>query len=160
LESIFRPCTNLAATVMDHGEVPAFVRRAFAAMTDGRRRPAALILPQDLMAAATQPNRDVPSERPRSEPDHPNAGDVVKLIEPAQRPILLAGGGAVWAGAAAEVRALAQRLECPAITTLNGKGILDERDPYSLGHARSFKARVVLPQADLLVALGCRFTEV
>lgn len=159
LESIFRPCTNLAATVMDNGEIPALVRRAFAAMTEGRRRPAALMLPQDLMAAPATSDRharslDVPA------PASPDVSSAVALLAQAQRPILLAGGGAVWANAAAELRELAQRLECPVVTTLNGKGTLDERDSYSLGHARSFKARVVLPQADLLVAIGCRFTEV
>ncbi len=82
------------------------------------------------------------------------------MLTRAQRPILLAGGGAVWSEAGPELHALARFLKCPIITTLNGKGIVDERDPFSLGHARSFKARAALPQADLLLALGCRFTEV
>lgn len=159
LESIFRPCTNLSATVMENGDIPALVRRAFAAMTEGRPRPAALILPQDLMAAAAASGTQTqPSQR--TDTPGPDAAKAVALIAQAKRPILLAGGGAVWANAAAELRTLAQRLECPVVTTLNGKGILDERDPYSLGHARSFKARVALPEADLLVAVGCRFTEV
>src|SRR5437868_4298034 len=45
LESIFRPCTKYAATVMDPGQIPDAVARAFGAMTTGRHRPAALILP-------------------------------------------------------------------------------------------------------------------
>jgi acetolactate synthase-1/2/3 large subunit len=72
----------------------------------------------------------------------------------------LAGGGAVWANASAEVRRLAERLDCPVLTSLNGKGILDERDPLSLGHARSMRARVALAHADAMLAIGCRFTEV
>src|SRR4029077_6260778 len=40
------------------------------------------------------------------------------------------------------------------------KGILDERDPLSLGHARSFRARIALAEADVMLAIGCRFTEV
>src|SRR5438309_3056787 len=50
LESIFRPCTKFVATVMDNEQIPTLVARAFAAMTTGRPRPAALILPQALMA--------------------------------------------------------------------------------------------------------------
>ncbi len=46
------------------------------------------------------------------------------------------------------------------MTSLNAKGILDERDPLSLGHARSARAKVVLPHADAMLAVGCRFTEV
>ena len=54
-----------------------------------------------------------------------------------RRPIILAGGGALWSGAAEAIEDLARRLGAPVITTLNGKGLLDERNPLSLGHARS-----------------------
>ena len=120
------------------------------------------MLPQDLMAAPVNRMPALEAERPSPELDA-GAADVqaaVELLTRARRPILLAGGGAVWADAGTELHTLAQRLDCPIITTLNGKGIIDERDPLSLGHARSFKARVALPEADLLVAVGCRFTEV
>src|SRR5437762_1780415 len=49
LEGIFRPCTKYAMTVMENRAIPGIVSRAWQAMTTGRPRPAALILPQDLM---------------------------------------------------------------------------------------------------------------
>jgi acetolactate synthase-1/2/3 large subunit len=168
LEAIFRPCTKLAATVMAPDEIPDLVEQAFAALTTGRRRPAALILPQDLMAAEAG-RVSLSKADHMSAPVHEYAAaddgvadihKAVDLLARARRPILLAGGGAVWAGAGPELKALAQKLDCPVITTLNAKGILDERDPSSLGHARSFKGRVALPHADVLLAVGCRFTEV
>src|SRR5262249_22789756 len=67
---------------------------------------------------------------------------------------------AVWANAGPEIRRLAGRLNCPVITTQQGKGILDERDPLSLGHARSARGRVAQEHADAMLAVGCRFTEV
>jgi acetolactate synthase-1/2/3 large subunit len=204
LEGIFRPCTKLAATVSANDQIPALVEQAFVALTTGRRRPAVLFFPQDLMAApATLTGhrvaplhtcdkcgkamalrqgprgpflactgypecRNAKAVDDRGNPLNPvsvvdvvpHLHEAVDLLARSQRPILLAGGGAVWAGAGPELHALAKKLDCPVITTLNGKGILDERDPLSLGHARSFKARALLPQADLLVAIGCRFTEV
>src|SRR5207249_630315 len=48
----------------------------------------------------------------------------------------------------------------PVVTTLNGKGLLDERHPASLGHGRSARAKVALPHADAMLAIGCRFTEI
>src|SRR5438132_5178262 len=45
-----------------------------------------------------------------------------------------------------EVRRLTERLDCPVLTSLNGKGILDERDPRALGHARSMRGRVAQAQ--------------
>jgi acetolactate synthase-1/2/3 large subunit len=80
------------------------------------------------------------------------------LLAGAVKPILLVGGGAL--GAIAEVRKLAEELSCPVVTTLNAKGLIDERDLLSLGHARSAKANVVMPHVDVMLAVGCRFTEV
>src|SRR6202048_948019 len=55
LESIFRPCTKYVGTVMDHRQIPDMVAQAFRAMTVGRPRPAALILPQHLMGTPASP---------------------------------------------------------------------------------------------------------
>jgi acetolactate synthase I/II/III large subunit len=163
LESIFRPCTKYVATITRNRQLPRVVARAFHAMTLGRPRPAALILPQDLMAmAAPTENADELPAPPAHAPFALTAeiGLAARLLATAERPILLAGGGALWAGAGAEVEELAHRVRCPVVTTLNAKGLLDERHPLSLGHARSVRARVVQPRADVMLAIGCRFTEV
>jgi thiamine pyrophosphate-dependent acetolactate synthase large subunit-like protein len=162
LERIFRPATKWCGTVREVDDIPKFLNQAFRAMTTGRPRPAALFLPQDLMR--------LPCLGPPGAPNEPLAVDraippkviaeVVELLSAADRPIILAGGGALWSGAAATIAALAERLGAPVITTLNGKGLLDERHPRALGHARSARARHALPHADLMLAVGCRFTEV
>ena len=172
LESIFRPCTKYVGTAMEHRQIPEMVERAFQAMTVGRPRPAALILPQDLMAAACSPLplgegpgvRDeapgISALTPNPSPRGRGESEAAALLAHAKHPILLAGGGAVWADAGPEIRQLAERFNCPVLTSLNGKGILDERNPLALGHARSVKARVALSHADAMLAIGCRFTEV
>jgi acetolactate synthase-1/2/3 large subunit len=161
LEGIFRPVTHWCGTTRRVDDIPALVGRAFQAMTWGRPRPAALFLPQDVMRAPfptdaaplcfpARPERRVPAAA---------IARAAKLLECAARPIILAGGGALWADAGGEVVALAERLDAPVITSLNGKGLLDERHPRSLGHARSARARIALPHADAMLAVGCRFTE-
>ncbi|MCE9530098.1 MAG: thiamine pyrophosphate-binding protein [Planctomycetes bacterium] len=162
LEGIFRPCTRLARTVMHNDQIRGIVRDAFQAMTAGRPGSAAIILPQDLMAHSveTQSIIEIGTGLKRLRPDESAIRRVHELIASHQRPILLAGGGAVWSDAGAEIKELALRLDCPVITTLNGKGIIDERDAISLGHGRSVRAGVALPHADLLLAIACRFTEV
>jgi thiamine pyrophosphate-dependent acetolactate synthase large subunit-like protein len=160
LESIFRPCTRYVTTLMDNGKIPTVVARAFQAMTIGRHRPAALILPQDLMAQPALTAEAAVALSPVA-PPKPSQVDLeraVALLSGASKPIILAGGGAL--GAVAEVRAIAERLRAPVTTTLNAKGIIDERDPLSLGHARSVRAQVVTPHVDVMLAVGCRFTEV
>lgn len=161
LESIFRPCTRFAATVMNNHQIPDMVDRAFAAMIGGRPGPASLFLPQDLMAMPVDAQPTVSSlKSPAIIPSAQVLDQARERLVKSQRPIILAGGGAVWSGAADEIKELAVRLDCPVTTTLNGKGIVDERSSISLGHARCRRARIALSRADLMLAIGCRFNEV
>jgi len=147
LEAIFRPVTKWCGTVRRAEQIPAMIARAFQAMAGGRPRPAAIFLPQDLMRQPCSV-AGVQELAPPAAPEVPQTAvfEAAELLRAACRPIILAGGGALWSGAGEEIRQLARQLCCPVITTLNAKGILDERDPWSLGHARSVHARAVLPQ--------------
>jgi acetolactate synthase-1/2/3 large subunit len=161
LEGIFRPCTRFAATVMGNDQIPGMVDRAFTEMVAGRPGPSALVLPQDLMAMPADAHGSIsPAKLARVAPDDATVERARELLLQSQRPIILAGGGAVSSDAGIEIVQLATRLECPVITTLNGKGIVDERLAFSLGHGRSRRARLALSRADVMLAIGCRFTEV
>lgn len=166
LEAIFKPCTKFRGTVMAHDQIVAMVDDAFAAMEQGRPRPAALFLPQDLMSGDVVALGE-PGGTRAPDPSVTVTKDLgadlekaAKVLLDCQRPIVIAGGGALWANAAQELHLLVQKLDCPLITTLNGKGIVDERDRYSLGHARSVRGLSALDEADGMLAVGCRFTEV
>jgi len=162
LEAIFRPVTRWCGTVRRGEEIPAMVGQAFQAMTAGRPRPAALFLPQDLMRLPCAEAAELLEFARAREPDVPEdaIARAATVLAAASRPIILAGGGALWGGAGEEIGQLARQLRCPVITTLNGKGLLDEREPWSLGHARSARARAALAHADAMLSVGCRFTEV
>ena len=162
LERIFQPATKWCGTVRDVEQIATFLARAFHAMTTGRPRPAALFLPQDLMKAAcpdSGPALELPPPELPVVPVDAIASAAAILAE-ARRPVILAGGGALSSGAAHVIETLSARLGAPVVTSLNGKGLLDEQHRCSLGHARSARARVVLAQADVMLAVGCRFTEV
>ena len=123
LEAILRPCVKFVTTTMSHRAIPAAVAGAFAALTQGRPRPAALVLPQDLMGfpitTPIPPLRAIQSVRgvvPETSLD-----EAAKLLVEAKRPLILAGGGAIWSEAASAIRELAQQLDCPVVTSLNGK---------------------------------------
>jgi acetolactate synthase-1/2/3 large subunit len=161
LDGIFRPATRFTATIMANDRIPEAVDRAISAMVSGRPGSAALILPQDLMAMQTaSPASATSAELSRIAPPEEPVRRARELILASQRPVIVAGGGAVSSGASDEIERLAVNLGCPVITTLNGKGIIDERSPLSLGHGRSRRARLALSRADLMLAAGCRFNEV
>ena len=131
-------------------------------MTWGRPRPAALFLPQDLMRAS------VPARSSRRRfPIDPNRRYRPRRSRGQRRSWPGPSARSSWPAAAPSGRERPRRskpspgsLAAPVVTTLNGKGLLDERSPLSLGHARSSRGRHALPHADVMLAVGCRFTEV
>ncbi len=161
LESVFRPCTRLSSTLADTAAIPSVIDAAFDAMLSGRPGPAAVFLPQDLMASPCDVAAAATGASLRRVPAAEAAlAQALVLLERAERPVILAGGGAVVSGAADAVLRLANALDCPIVSTLNGKGIVDERHARAFGHGRTRRARLALGRADLLIAIGCRFTEV
>ncbi|WP_422930346.1 thiamine pyrophosphate-binding protein [Singulisphaera sp. PoT] len=161
LDAIFRPATKWCVTARTAEEIPKLVEAAFGAMRSGRPRPTALFLPQDLLRLESNPNTVSAAEpSPAQGASSEEIDAAVELLTRAKRPIILAGGGATWGGAEAEILAISGRLHAPIITSTNGKGVVDERDPASFGHARSVRAKLALAEADAMLAVGCRFTEV
>ena len=88
--------------------------------------------------------------------------DAVKLLKDAERPMLLVGGGAMWANANQEVMKLAEMLMAPVATTMMGKGIIPEMHPLCMGmigmHGREIARRAFL-ECDVMFAIGARFSD-
>lgn len=94
----------------------------------------------------------------RLEPLPEQLEDAATLIAAARRPLVWAGGGAVASGAAGEVAALVRMLRAGLLTTPNGRGIMPEGDPLSIGNlSRDPDVQALCRDADLLVAVGTRF---
>ncbi len=85
--------------------------------------------------------------------------DALDLLAKAERPIILAGGGVPFSGAAAEVMALAERLQIPVATSLNGKGTINEQHPLSAGVVGSYSrecANRAMCEADVVFFVASR----
>ncbi|MGW8377387.1 thiamine pyrophosphate-dependent enzyme [Streptomyces sp. ODS28] len=140
-------------------EVGAAVARAFTLFGGARPRPAHLEVPLDLLEAAEPAGPQVTA--PPQAPVRPGADALARAartLAAAGRPALVLGGGA--RGAAAEVRALAERLDAPVVTTANGKGVLAETHPLSLGVSlHSPAVRAWLAERDAVLAVGTELAE-
>jgi len=146
-------------------QLPAILRRAHNVMMTGRKGPVLIDLPMDVQADSA--TVDVP-EPGRYEPQGRLVGDAkqieaaAKLLAQAERPVLLAGGGAVAAEAWHEVRHLAEFLGIPVVTTMMGKGIFPEDHELYAWHAGSKGTSCgnkICATADVILAVGCRFAD-
>ncbi|MER3399563.1 MAG: acetolactate synthase, large subunit, biosynthetic type [Thermoflexus sp.] len=143
------------------------VHRAFHLATDGRPGPTLVDLPRDVLLteaefAPDDPEAYRPAGSTRRSPDEGLLRQAADLIAASRRPILYVGGGVIHAGAAPEVRALAEKARIPVTTTLMGLGAFPEDHPYSLkmlGMHGTVYANFAINFSDLIIAVGARFDD-
>ena len=139
------------------------MRRAFNAVRNGRPRPAVVELPGDIQAAEVEAEVSYsPSHGERSAPDPSSVDRVAEVLLDADRPVIYAGQGVHYAQAWAALEELAELLEAPVATSLNGKSAFPEDHPLSLGAGSKSEPGQLhhfLEEADVIFGIGCSFTQ-
>jgi thiamine pyrophosphate-dependent acetolactate synthase large subunit-like protein len=140
-----------------------YVREAFY-VARFERRPVVLSVPMDLQRnifpfpSDYMQSDDVIPVMQRPQPDPERLSQIAALLDEAERPILVAGRGAVRSGAGSAIERLAEASGALLATTLLGKGLFDE-NPFSIGIAGSFATKLgheLFAEADLVVGIGAR----
>ncbi|KWX20147.1 hypothetical protein AFM11_31890 [Mycolicibacterium wolinskyi] len=163
---VFRPITKGSWLAVRPDTVIDLLNHALRVATSGKPGPVFIQLPLDVQLAALEGEVEAPvrrSVRQRTRVDVADVGEAGNLLAEAQRPLLLAGGGLVRSpGGAQALRSLAESRGIPVVTTLPGKGLLDEEHPLSLGcvgRSGTECAARATREADLIVAVGSRFSD-
>jgi acetolactate synthase I/II/III large subunit len=164
------PITKHSVLVQDITEMADKVREAFHVATEGRPGPVLIDVPKDVQNQKAEWRQDGKAasrpEMPRSGTFPPGRVDplaaAVRLINDAQRPLIMAGHGVILGDAYAEVRALAERTGIPVITTLLGISAFPESHPLHLGmpgmHGEVHVNRAI-QHADVIIGIGLRFDD-
>ncbi len=138
------------------------MRRAFTQVRNGRPRPAVVEIPVDVFPEeVAEPLVYEPTFSTRSGPDPQAVTKAAEALVAAARPVIYAGQGVHYAQAWGALRELAELLEAPVVTSLQGKSAFDETHPLSAGSGgRSIPKTVFhfLQHADLIFGIGCSFT--
>ncbi|MBL3698725.1 thiamine pyrophosphate-dependent enzyme [Leucobacter luti] len=137
------------------------IHDAFALFATTRPRPVYIEVPLDVLEHETTISAELTAPRsaaPIAAADAAALAQAATLLAAAQRPAILAGGGS--RAASAELRALAERIGAPVVTTLNAKGVLDEAHPLAVGSSLRLDAgRRVAQDADVLLIVGSKLGE-
>ena len=159
----FRHVTKWAEQITMADSVPEVMRRAFAQLRNGRPRPVLIEVPIDLMAEdVPEPLDYTAGFSTRSAPDPSAAERVAEVLAAAERPVIYAGQGVHYARAWPELRELAELLNAPVTTSLQGKSAFPEDHPLALGSGGRAMPRAVrrfLDDADVIFGIGCSFTR-
>ena len=155
----YRPITKWAARFSTAQTVHEQMRRAFQLMRSGRPGPVVLELPLDV---AEEEFDDAqfeysPPVRYRSAADPRDVERAAELLLDAERPLIRAGQGVLWAGATDALVEFAELINAPVATTYVGKSAFPEDHPLSIGSggtAISPGIQAFVPDADVILSIG------
>ena len=163
---ITTPITKYNYQVKSAAEIPRAVRTTFHIATTGRPGPALIDLPKNTQTGKAEmdfpDNLRLRGYKPNMEPHPIQVKKAVKLLLKAERPMILAGGGAIISNASPELSQIAELLMMPVATTFMGKSCFPENNPLSMGnigmHGTMLANKMIL-EADVLLAVGTRFQD-
>lgn len=163
---ISRPCTKHNYLVKTIEELPRILKEAFYIARSGRPGPVHIDIPKDI--TATLGTFDYPKEiklptyKPTYKGNPRQIKKVAQAIMEAQKPLLYLGGGCIASESTRWIRELCEITHIPAVNTFMAFGILDTKNPDSLGMVGmhgSYVANMAMSEADLIIALGARFDD-
>jgi 5-guanidino-2-oxopentanoate decarboxylase len=147
--------------VSSASEAVQAIHDAFEMFRYGRPRPVHIEIPLDVLEKESNATPEEMEARPVREHQGPSVQeikDVAEALAASKKPAIVAGGGAV--SASRELTQIAEMLQAPVLTSLNGKGVVDESHPLSLGsELRIARSLEVLNQADLVLMVGTKVGE-
>ena len=160
------PITKHNYLVMNAAEIPGVIREAFYIANTGRPGPVLVDIPKDVFTEVAEfeyPEEiDLPGYRPTLRPHSGQVRRAARLIEEAERPVILAGHGVIISRAYDELLELAEKAQIPVITTLLGVSSFPTGHVLSAGwpgmHGMAY-ASLAIEESDLLIALGMRFDD-
>lgn len=163
--NMLKPFAKETFSVKTVDMIPKVVAAAIHTAVSGRPGPVVVEIPQDVY-------NDTSDEAPisgvshypkhRSTASHTDIVAAVDALTQSERPLILAGGGVQLSEAQNEVTNVSEMWGIPVVTTLSGKGSVDESSDLSLGVLGEFgnkSAKSIADQADVILAIGYKHSQ-
>lgn len=157
------PITKYNVLVRRSEDLVPALRKAFAIAKEGRPGPVLVDVPSNLQVAELEwqeAEPEITAENPQA--DAISLAEAAALLNKAQQPVLLVGGGALNSNAGTELVELAIKADLPIVNTLMGVGVVPASNERSLGmtgmHGH-IASNMAVVNADVLVVAGSRFSE-
>ena len=166
ITGITLPITKHNYLVLDVGSLAGIVKEAFYLARSGRPGPVLIDVPRDIFIDQAEfhyPGQvSLPGYKPPLQGHSVQIKKAAKLINEAERPLIIAGRGVIISRAYAELKQLAETAQIPVVTTLLGVSCFPESHILSLGmlgmHGMAY-ANMAVDAADVVIAIGMRFDD-
>jgi acetolactate synthase-1/2/3 large subunit len=166
ITGITLPITKHNYLALDAASLPGIFKEAFYLAKSGRPGPLLIDIPRDVFIDQAEfhyPSKvNLPGYKPTLQGHPAQIKKAAKLIDEAQRPLIIAGRGVIISRAYAELKHLAEKAQVPVITTLLGISCFPESHALSYGmlgmHGMAY-ANMAVDATDLIIAIGMRFDD-
>ena len=146
--------------------LPSIIKSSFEIAASGRPGPIIIDIPKEVQEGELTVFNDsliqTPGYNPTIKGNIRQIRKAAELIKKAKRPLILAGSGVILANASVELKRFAEIINAPVMTSLLGKGAIDETNDLALGmlgmHGRKV-SNDSINESDLLIAVGTRFSD-
>ncbi len=158
--ALMKPITKWARICHHTHRIPEYIAMAYRQALGGRPGPVYLEIPMDIMYAKIEegdapfPTNYRTTSRPNGSPEALAAA--AEMLAKAERPLILAGSGCLWARAGDSLKAFAERAGIPVITRTSGRGVLPDSHPLAISGSM-LNTISPMTMADTILALGTRF---
>lgn len=164
------PITKHNFIVYNVADLADTIRKAFEIARSGRPGPVLIDIPKDVTALKTEytpfnPKTDVLENFKKdslSVPAENQLEKIAELINNSKRPFIYAGGGVITSNASEELKTFAEKINCPVSMSLMGKSAFPNKHELScgmIGMHGTYAANTACYKSDLLLAVGCRFSD-
>ncbi|HJN51468.1 MAG: thiamine pyrophosphate-binding protein [Pseudomonadales bacterium] len=154
--SMLRSVTRSVGSPRRSEEIAPVLIRVARDICTGRPQPGAIEIPVDLQYGQVQVEIPAPGETVRIPADTALLTEAGAMLGSSAKRVIWAGGGVISSGASEELLRLAEALNAPVFTTINGRGAIPEDHPLCMG-AFIQQCREFVPHADVMLAVGTRF---
>jgi acetolactate synthase-1/2/3 large subunit len=157
------PVVKKAFLVMDSADIASTIKEAFRVATEGRPGPVLIDLPKDVQSEMIDfeyPARSNTNTVPRASLG--KIKETAKLLNEAERPVLIAGRGVHISEAWEELASLAEKANVPVLNTLHGTSAFVRHHPLAMGMVGMhgmYTSNIATVEADLIIGVGMRFDD-
>ncbi|QIW23038.1 thiamine pyrophosphate-binding protein [Sulfolobus sp. S-194] len=163
LMNILAPITKMRERVVSIEEIIITIEKGYKEALSNRNRPVYIEIAEDLFRLKAYPLSPAEQKPEKKTPDKTTVAKVAEILSNSKSLVIIAGYGVLASNSFTELKELAELLDAPVIATFRSKGVLPASHPLYAGEGLGLFATEeggrLLDEADLILALGTRFTQ-
>ncbi|MBS3681020.1 thiamine pyrophosphate-binding protein [Ornithinibacillus massiliensis] len=163
LDHFFKPISKWAVEISDPERIPELIDRAFRIAQSGRPGPVVVSLPEDILPQEVEMSFGPKITIPKPSPSKEEIVSIEKILNKAEKPLIIAGGGVKLSQAEAELVDLAEAWQIPVVASFRRHDVFSNTHPLYAGHlglGTPKKVIQTIQEADVILACGTRLSEV